>query len=193
MWLARDARRRRSPTRRRACSPGRPAAAFAASRASTRRCGRAAASCDGGSRVTPREIMPRARRARAGAGAEPRDPRASTPRPSGQPATGLVALREDVGRHNALDKLAGALARGGVDGRRTASCVLTSRVSVEMVQKAARDRRARCSSPSRRRPRSRCAPPRPPASPWSRRPRRRLRDLHPSATASPTEAAAHVA
>jgi FdhD protein len=88
----------------------------------------------GGLRMTPAQVM--AAVAALPAGQRLHDATRAAHAAGFWSAGRMAALREDVGRHNALDKLAGWALRAGVDPA-TGAVVLTSRVSVDLVQKVA--------------------------------------------------------
>ena len=81
--------------------------------------------------MTPRQVM---QAAACLPGAQPLHDRTRAVHAAGFWNQTLIAAREDVGRHNALDKLAGHLIR---QPAMTGAVLLTSRVSIDMVQKVA--------------------------------------------------------
>ena len=132
MWLAEPQRSAVSERRRRLAGP---TGCGLCGIESLREAGRPPPVVPEGQMLTPHDIM---RAVESITSSQPlnRETRAMHGAAFWEPARGLVAMREDVGRHNALDKLGGALARGRIAGRGGA-ILLTSRVSVEMVQKTA--------------------------------------------------------
>ncbi len=89
-----------------------------------------------GGKVTPDQIM-QAIASLPGAQTLGRATRAVHAAAFWRVGAGLVAVREDVGRHNALDKLHGAMVRAGFAASE-GIVLLTSRLSIELIQKAAR-------------------------------------------------------
>ena len=84
-----------------------------------------------GLRMTPAQVMAAVA---ALPGAQPLHDATRAVHAAGFWTNQLFAAREDVGRHNALDKLAGHLIR---NAHPQGAIVLTSRVSIDMVQKVA--------------------------------------------------------